>query len=108
MTTRYPDASVPRIKRPDEEFPITFDFVDDLDTGDSLLPIGDPGSSVTAIDNTGADVSDSFLEGATVAGTAIEVQVQGGTDGRNYDVIFEAKTNYGHVFERIVRIRVRA
>ena len=60
--------------------------------------------------STGADVTGAFLQspqriGST--GAILGVQVQGGTDGLDYDVAFQLTTTQGDVFLRVVRVQVR-
>jgi hypothetical protein len=97
------DAVLSRRKRPNEEFRISWDFTNDLEPGDPLAQ-----QLVTAKDSAGVDVSGTFLQGAAITGTKIVVQAQGGSDGKDYFVTFKATTAGGDVFERVVRIRVRA
>lgn len=81
-----------------------WDFVNDLEIGDSVAM-----ATVTAKRlDTGADVSSAFLQGKTVESRLVHVQVQGGEDGVDYDVEFLASTADGDVFERHVKVQVRA
>jgi hypothetical protein len=99
-----PDATLPRPKRVNEEFGISWDFVNDMAAADTVATI-----SITAKQvDTGADVTGTFLQGATFSGKVLSVQVQGGTAGKDYDVTFRNNTTGGDVFERVVRVQVRA
>lgn len=101
------DKNLPRPKRPTEEFPVGWDFVNDVKAGDSYSA-----HTITAFDvATSADVSATFLQGATRVGTSgaiLAVQIQGGTDGHDYDVLFALFTTQGDRFDRVIRVAVRA
>lgn len=102
-----PDKMLPRAKRPTEEFRLSWDFVNDLEAADSYAS-----HAITAsVVSTGADVTGTFLQGAQRVGSTgaiLAVQVQAGTDGLDYDVLFQLTTSQGDVFQRIVRVQVRA
>lgn len=98
------DRTVGRPKRPSEEWRVSWDFVDDIEIGDTPST-----QQVSAIQvDTGSDVSATFLQGAGITGTVIKVQVQGGTDGKDYLVTFQLTTTQGDVFRRTVLVQVRA
>jgi hypothetical protein len=100
-----PDKILSRSKRPSEEFRLSWDFVNDVEAGDS-------GSAfeVKAFDasNADTDVSTTFLQNASRSDKVVSVQVQAGTADHDYDVRFQLTTAGGDVFQRIVRIRVGA
>jgi hypothetical protein len=96
------DATLSRAKRPIEEFRVSWDFANDLESGDSVT-----GQLVTAVDSDGTNVSASFLQSPAISGAKIVVQIQGGTDGKDYTVTFKATTTQGDVFERTLLVRVR-
>lgn len=99
-----PDKPLARSKRPTEEFRLAWDFVNDVEQSDS-------GSAfdVKAYDVAdGSDVSAAFLQDATRLTNVVEVQVQAGTDGHDYDVRFQLTTTQGDIFQRVVRVQVRA
>lgn len=102
-----PDVHLARPKRPTEEFRVSWDFVNDVADGDSYSAF-----EVKAFDVLdGSDVSVSLLQGAGrvgVTGAVIGVQIQAGTDGHDYDVRFQLTTTQGDVFQRVVRVAVRA
>ena len=103
-----PDRLLSRAKRPIEEFRLSWDFgVNDLEASDSYAS-----HTITALDvATGADVSATFLQSPTRIGTTgavLGVQVQAGTDGHDYDVLFVLTTTQGDVFARVFRVGVRA
>ena len=102
-----PDKTLPRRKRPTEEFRVSWDFVNDVEPSDSYASHAISASEAVA----GTDVTATFLQspvriGAT--GAVLGVQVQAGTAGTDYDVLFKLTTTQGDVFERIVRVMVRA
>lgn len=102
-----PDKQLSRSKRPTEEFRISWDFVNDVEATDSYASHAISASEVAA----GTDVTATFLQspvriGAT--GAVLGVQVQAGTDGSDYDVLFALTTTQGDIFKRVVRVQVRA
>jgi hypothetical protein len=97
------DGAVSRRKKTNEEFRISWDFVNDLEAGDSIAT-----QAVTARDSDGVDVTGTFLQSPAIQGTKIVVQVQGGVSGKDYTVAFKATTTQGDVFDRTVLVQVRA
>lgn len=101
------DKVLTRAKRPGEEFRLSWDFVNDVEATDSYNA-----HAITAVDvASGVDVTTTVLQspvriGAT--GAVLGVQVQAGTDGHDYDVLFQLTTTQGDVFQRVVRVSVRA
>jgi len=102
-----PDWTVSKAKRPGEEFRISYNFANDVEVSDSYAS-----HVITATDvQAGTDVSATFLQGPTRIGSTgaiLGVQVQGGADGKDYDVLFQLTTTQGDVFQRVVRVSVRA
>jgi len=99
-----PDKILSRPKRPTEEFRLGWDFVNDVESTDSGSAAAVKAYDV--LDNT--DVSATFLQDQTLVGNVVEIQVQAGTDGHDYDVRFQLSTTQGDVFQRVVRVSVRA
>jgi hypothetical protein len=101
------DRGLARSKRPGEEFRLSWDFVNDVEATDSYSA-----HAITAVDvASGANVSATFLQNPVrigSSGAVLGVQVQAGTDGKDYDVTFQLTTTQGDVFERVVRVSVRA
>ena len=102
-----PDRLLLRSKRPTEEFRLSWDFANDVEAADSYAS-----HTITAIDvQTGTDVTATFLQSPQRVGTEgaiLGVQIQAGTDGSDYDVVFALTTTQGDVFQRVVRVEVRA
>jgi hypothetical protein len=102
-----PDRQLSRSKRPTEEFRLSWDFVNDIEATDSYSA-----HTITAsVVSTGVDVTATFLQSPTrvgATGAILGVQVQGGTDGLDYDVSFQLTTTQGDTFQRVVRVSVRA
>ena len=102
-----PDKQLSRAKRPTEEFRLAWDFVNDVEASDSYAS-----HTITATEvQAGTDVTATFLQSPGrigVTGAVLGVQVQAGTDGKDYDVLFALLTTQGDRFERIVRVPVRA
>jgi hypothetical protein len=95
-----------RRKRPSEEFRLQWDFVNDVEASDSRSAF-----EVKAFDVAdGSDVSATFLQspGFVGAGPAVLVQIQAGTAEHDYDVRFQLSTTQGDVFQRVVRVGVKA
>ncbi len=98
------DISLTRFKRPDEEFRISWDFSNDLETGDTLAA-----QQVKAYEEVaGTDVTSTLIENAEIVSNAIRAQVQAGSDGKDYLIRFQATSTQGDKWQRIVRVRVRA
>ena len=102
-----PDRSLSRTKRPGEEFRLSWDFVNDVEASDSYSAHAITATEVQA----GTDVSATFLQSPVRIGTTgaiLGVQVQAGSDGKDYDVLFALTTTQGDVFQRVIRVGVRA
>ena len=99
-----PDRILSRPKRPAEEFRLGWDFVNDVEQSDAGATAVVKAYDV--VDNS--DVSSTFLQDPILVGNISEVQVQAGTDGHDYDVRFQLSTTQGDVFQRVVRVAVRA
>lgn len=102
-----PDKILSRHKRPGEEFRLSWDFVNDVEASDSYGSHAITATEVAA----GTDVTATFLQSPVRVGTTgaiLGVQVQAGADGLEYDVKFKLTTTQGDVFERVVRVPVKA
>ena len=102
-----PDRALSRSKRPGEEFRLSWDFVNDVEASDSYASHAITATEVQA----GTDVTATFLQSPTRIGTTgaiLGVQVQAGSDGKEYDVTFALTTTQGDVFQRAIRVAVRA
>ena len=93
-------------KNPAEKFYIGVDFSKWLSSGESIN-VG--ASSVTAIDESGNDVSSTLIESGTLAvdGSILQARIKDGTDGAIYYVTFNAVTSLLNNFEEDIRIRVK-
>jgi hypothetical protein len=49
-----------------------------------------------------------MIESPTKSGTVVLCQIQAGTDGHDYDVVFEATSAAGDKWQRDVHLSVRA
>jgi hypothetical protein len=101
--TMFPDAILSRAKRPSEEFRLGWDFVDDIEAGDTLL--AQEVKCLKASD--GSDVTATMIESPSLDGTTVLAQVQGGTAGETYHVRFQATSTAGDKWQRVVSLRVR-
>lgn len=98
------DAALVRFKRPSEEFRLVWDFVNDIESGDTLAA-----REVKAYDMADdSDVSATFLENPEIVGQTVRVQVQAGTAGHDYIVRFQATSTQGDKWQRVVKVKVRA
>lgn len=83
-----------------------FDFSDDIPASDS---ISNPNSTVTAIDDDGADVSATVVSGKNVSGTQLRANLAGFTAGRDYLVTCKAvMTTSGEPVEKFLKVKCRA
>ena len=101
-----PDQTLARPKRPPEEFRLQWDFANDIEQSDTRSTF-----EVKAFDVAdGSDVTATLIQSPGWIGLdpIIGAQVQAGTDGKEYDVRFHLTTTQGDVFQRIVRVSVRA
>ena len=99
-----PDKVLSRYKRPSEEFRLTWDFLNDVEDGDTATTY-----SCKAFDaDSGVEVTSTFLQAAGRSGNLVSVQVQAGTADHDYLVLFQLGTASGNVFQRVVRVPVRA
>lgn len=82
-----------------EEFPIAGDYVNVLETGETLVLAT---SSVLAEDKDGTDVSDTVLDQATkeVSGSQLKILVRAGSVSASpYKITFRAVTSNGYKWE---------
>lgn len=99
-----PDATLARPKRPSEEFRLGWNFVNDLESGDTIATY-----AVKAFDAAdGSDVSATLIENPEISGTTVRAQVQGGTALHDYLIRFQAASSQGDIWQRIVKVAVRA
>lgn len=95
-------------KQPYEAFGIEGDFVNVLDTGETIV-LGS--SSVTAVDNADNDKSSVVLNQATVAVadlTKLRVQCQAGVESESpYKVTFRILTSDSNKYEIDVNMKVK-
>lgn len=99
----FADVALARHKRPTEEFRLVWDFVNDVETGDSVAA-----QAVAAFDAAdGSDVTTTLIENPELVGNTIRAQVQAGTAGHDYLVRFQATSSQGDKWQRVVKVRVR-
>lgn len=99
-----PDATLPRDKRPTEEFRLSWDFVNDLETGDTLTG----GTTTCAEAVSGTDTTSTMLEANAVSGTLLVVPVKAGSAGKLYDLTFVGTSAAGDSWKRVLRFGVVA
>jgi len=97
------DSILARDLRPEEEFRVSWDYVNDLAAGDTIT-----GQSVTAVNSDAVNVTATFLQSPLIAGTTISVQIQAGVDKKDYLVTFKATTANADVFVRTLLVKCRA
>ncbi len=83
-------------KYPNEKFEIEMDFSSLLGASETIST-----ATVTAYDKDGTDVSATLLDGATktIDGGSIKIQVQAGTAGERYKIVFQADTSVPQTFK---------
>jgi hypothetical protein len=100
----------PLYKQPNELFPISMDFADDLASTETVSS-----ASIIVYDVDGADVSSTILsgsesigdgedqDGTTHTNSKVTQKVQSGTDRAKYKVTFRATTSDSNVYEGDVK-----
>lgn len=108
-------------KQPVETFYVGAEFSQNLDTGETIVLAG---STVTAEDSNGNDVTSTVIEsGTTAVATAtaaevdneytpktsgmLEARVKAGTAGETYKLTFRGLTSAANKFELDVRMKVK-
>lgn len=90
-----------------ESQPYTFDFSDDL-TGDTTLKDIGAGSTITAFNNAGTDVSATILSAKTRTNMTLIVTIGSVTEGEEYRVEFLGKGNTtNNIFIKVLEVRAR-
>jgi len=102
-------ADAIRYKRPNETFSYNFDFVDKLTgTVDTIAN----GSSVTALDSSGASATSTVIVTGSPAPstTKLLATLTAGTDLEDYTITFKAKDTSGTAiyYEKVLELRVRS
>lgn len=94
-------------KQPYEAFGIDGDFVNVLETGETLI-LGS--SSVTAQDKDGNDMTNTVLDQSTIAvdGTKLKIRCQAGIPAESpYKITFRTVTSLDNQFEVDVNMKVK-
>lgn len=84
-------------KQPYEEYFITFDFVNEIDSSDSI-----ESAEITVVDSNGGDVTDDLTDFSkeSVTGTKVYVWIQGGITGNTYTITCRVITTVlGEMYE---------
>ena len=95
-------ANATKYKTTNEQFDFTFDFVDDLVTGETIST-----KAVTAIDSAGVDKTSTVIDSSTISGTKVVAVIKAGLDLEDYRVLFKATSSGNDVFEKLLELRVR-
>ena len=92
-------------KHPTESFIVGLDFAPALAAGRTVAS-----GTVQALDASGADVSGTLLVStvAAVSGTQARVQLQSGTGGQSYTLIFTVTLDDGEVLQDGLTVSVKA
>ena len=92
-------------KQPYEEFLIAGDYVNVLNSGETLV-LGS--SSAAASDSAGNDQTSVVLDVSTLAvsGSQLKVKVRAGVTGETYKITFKTTTSLGYKWEIDVNMRV--
>jgi hypothetical protein len=100
----------PLYKQPNELFPISIDFADDLESTEEVSS-----ASIIAYDVDDTDVSSTILSGSssisdgenqdetTHTNSKVTQKVQAGTSRAKYKITFRATTSNGNVYEADVK-----
>jgi hypothetical protein len=92
-----------KYKTPAEDFDYTFDFVDEIPAGEAINA-----QAVTATDSAGTDASSTVVGTVSTSGTNVTAHLQAGTDWEDYFVLFNADTDGGDSFQKLLELRVRS
>jgi len=100
-------ADLVKYKRPSEDYDVTMSFSDKLASTESVDTVVN-GSSVTALDSSGASATSTVLGTVTPSAQTLKVHVTAGTNLEDYTVTFHAKaTTSGDEYEKVLLLRVR-
>lgn len=84
----------------------TFDFADDA-PGETLSNIGS-GSDITAVDETGSDVSSTIISSKTRTGLTLSCKISSLTAGKDYLVKFHGKSGTStQEFDKFLLVKCR-
>lgn len=84
-----------------------FDFSDDL-TGDTVLADIGSGSTITAYDSTGTDVSSTILANKARTNMLLSVDITSVTDFQEYRIEFAGKGNTtNRLYVKVLEVRAR-
>jgi hypothetical protein len=90
-----------------ELVPYTFDFADDL-TGDTTLYDIGSGSTITAYNSAGTDVSSTILSSKTRTSMTLAVKIGAVTDFEEYRIEFVGKGfTTANIFTKVLEVRAR-
>lgn len=90
-----------RYKRPNEIWPLSMSWANDLESGDAVTS-----HVVTATDGSGADVTGTILSNISLAGTISSAHLRGGRHGGTYLITFLATTGAGLKYQHEVILHV--
>lgn len=88
-------------KQPSEIYPISVDYSDVLDTGETISS-----ESVTATDSAGTDVTATLIDSTEISGSTIKAVIKAGTTGNKYKLTFKATTSDSNLYEDDITMRV--
>jgi hypothetical protein len=89
-------------KQPNEIIPISIDYVDVLDTNETIAAL-----SVKVYDPSLSDLTSTMLFASSIDDTLCKASLQSGTSGNEYKVTFKVTTNTGSIYEEEVFMKVR-
>ncbi len=94
-------------KEPWERITIGGDFSNVLAAGETI--VAPPVSTVTAFESTGTNVSEIFLDQATISvdGSILKIRCLDGYSGKIYFVNFKIETSLGERWETNIKIVVK-
>ena len=88
-------------KQPSEIIPISMDFANLLDTGETITTL-----DVTITDSEDTDLTSTLLVGSAIVGSIAKVTVQSGTDGERYKITIQIVTSNSALYEEDVFMKV--
>ncbi|MDP1675667.1 MAG: hypothetical protein Q8L88_02285 [Bacteroidota bacterium] len=92
------------VKQSIENYPIAWDFENDLPIGEIL---DGAQCEINVLDSAGADQSATMISDKQVSGTILMGRLLNGANGADYTINFVGKTTIGGVYTGIVYLQIR-
>lgn len=95
-------------KRTDTERDFTYDFADEVPSGDSVKAVGAGDTDVTALDSAGVDQTATVIGTISLNGSKLTARLKAGVEFEEYLVTYVAEmTNSGERFAKLLDLRIR-